>query len=172
MSDPATNTETYELLLEPSEWIPNNQALPVLIYRAALSPSAAADGFETLFSKNGWTGVWRNGVFVYHHYHTKAHEVLGIAAGDATLAIGGPEGSEIEVKAGDCIVLPAGTGHRKLGASSDFAVVGACPPGQHADIRTSAATDEDVASIARLPLPRTDPVEGRGGYLTSAWSGG
>lgn len=170
MVNAAADTEVYEVMLEPSDWIPNNQALPVLVYRAVLAPCAAANGFEPLFAQNGWTGIWRNGVYDYHHYHTGAHEVLGIAAGSATLAIGGSTGSKIEVTAGDCLVLPAGTGHRNLGASSDLAVVGAYPPGQHADIQTSASSNQDLTRIATLPLPEADPVEGPEGYLTRAWA--
>ena len=37
--------------------------------------------FEELFHGNGWGNGWRNGIFPFHHYHSTAHEVLGIAAG-------------------------------------------------------------------------------------------
>jgi uncharacterized protein YjlB len=158
-----------EFILGPSEWVPNNQKLPVLFYWAALAGPDATAEFETQFSRNGWQGIWRNGVFGYHHYHTGAHEVLGIGKGSATLLIGGPTGRELKVSAGDCIVLPAGTGHKNLGAEADFEVVGAYPPGQHADIQTSSASPYQLQAIAKLPLPPSDPLRGADGDLVSAW---
>jgi uncharacterized protein YjlB len=152
-----------------SEWVPNNQKLPVLLYKSLPLAGDAAAAFENRFEQNGWQGTWRNGVFAYQHYHTHAHEVLGIAAGTARLLIGGPTGREMDVAAGDCLVLPAGTGHRRLAASSDFLVVGAYPPGQHADIRTDAPGEEGLHAIAAVALPESDPVEGSDGWLVRLW---
>ncbi|MBX4951251.1 cupin [Rhizobium binae] len=154
-------------IFEPSDWVPNNQRLPVLLYKGLFG-----DGrfdFEGRFAENSWTGIWTNGVFDYQHYHAGAHEVLGVARGSARLLIGGPSGQAIKVTAGDCLVLPAGTGHQNLGCTSDFQVVGAYPKGQHADIQTSAASNEMLAKIASVPLPHSDPVEGPLGFLTKTW---
>lgn len=157
------------IFFEPSEWVPNNRSLPVLVYRSIPLSGDAAKAFEDRFERNGWQGTWRNGVFSYQHYHTRAHEVLGIAAGTALLLIGGPSGREMDVVTGDCLVLPAGTGHRRLDASADFLVIGAYPPRQHADIRTDAPGEEGLRAIGAVPLPETDPVEGRDGALTELW---
>ncbi len=153
-------------MFEPSAWVPNNQRLPVLRYNIDL---ADGEAFDKLFAKNGWFGIWTDGVFDYQHYHTGAHEVLGVKSGTATLLIGGPDGQEIRVAPGDCLILPAGTGHQNLGSSKDFAVVGAYPPEQHADIQRLAATEEMLSTIASLPLPRTDPVHGASGALLKKW---
>jgi uncharacterized protein YjlB len=171
-SNRPTNRLTVEpLMFEASDWVPNHPKLPVLVYRSALDqePDPAAE-FEAGFSRNGWQGIWRNGVFDYHHYHSGAHEVLGIGAGRARLMIGGPSGLEISVNAGDCLVLPAGTGHMRIDASRDFLVVGAYPPGQDADICTSAPSEKQRARIEALARPQTDPLEGAGGALLRFWS--
>lgn len=158
------------VLFERSDWVPNNPVLPVLIYSSAVLPDGdAAETFETLFRRNRWQGLWRDGVFPYQHYHSHAHEVLGIAGGEARLLIGGPAGRELTVRAGDCLVLPAGTGHMRLSASSDFLVVGGYPPGQEADIRIDDAGEEGRAAIAAVALPQSDPVEGRDGTLVRLW---
>jgi uncharacterized protein YjlB len=157
------------ILFEPSEWVPNNRTLPVLVYKSLPLADNAAAAFQDRFDRNGWTGIWRNGVFSYQHYHTHAHEVLGIAGGSARLLIGGPTGKEMDVAAGDCLVLPAGTGHRRLSSSADFLVIGAYPPGQHADICTGEPGEDGLRAIAAVPLPETDPVDGDDGWLIKLW---
>ncbi len=158
------------ILFEASDWVPNNPELPVVLYCQAIADRAdLATAFEERFAENGWEDCWRNGVFPYQHYHTGAHEVLGIARGEARLLIGGTGGRQIDVSAGDCIVLSAGTGHCRISGSPDFLVVGACPPNQTADIRTEAAGPMDWQTIRAVPSPLADPIEGSPGILTRAW---
>ncbi len=145
--------------LERRDWVPNNKSFPVMAYRV-VGPTMGSDNLGQLFAGNGWNGIWRNGVFGYHHYHSGAHEVLGAGRGFATLMIGGPGGITIKVSTGDCLILPAGTGHMKCHSSHDFQVVGAYPPGQHADFQTTAPTLSMLEAIRLLPRPNSDPVFG------------
>ena len=70
------------IMFGPSDWVPNNKNLPVLYYSSVIAANGnLADLFEQRFLANGWQGCWRNGIFSYQHYHTQAHEVLGIAQG-------------------------------------------------------------------------------------------
>ncbi|NLR98144.1 cupin [Rhizobium sp. P38BS-XIX] len=155
--------------LRPLEWVPNNPHFPVIVYRSVLDAADRAEGFEAAFRANGWGGIWRNGVYDFHHYHSTAHEVLGFAEGHADLVIGGPAGREIHVEAGDAVILPAGTGHCRIAASRDFLVIGAYPPDQQADLCRKQPSDEQKAAIGRLGIPMTDPLKGKAGGLRGLW---
>jgi Uncharacterized protein containing double-stranded beta helix domain len=149
-----------------------NSNLPVVIYRQALAAEAvSAEALERLFEENGWPGQWRAGIYDYDHYHSTAHECLGVARGSVRLRLGGPEGRNVSVAAGDVLVLPAGTAHRCIGAEGDLLVVGAYPPGQDWDVLRGEAGERPDADrrIASVPLPQTDPVGGQGGPLLEKW---
>ncbi len=151
-----------------------NSPLPVLVYHDALEADADAAAYEDLFAGNGWLGAWRDGIYPFHHFHSTAHEVLGIAAGRANVMLGGPQGRTFELGSGDVIVLPAGTGHRNLGSSADLLVVGAYPDGMRWDLRRGDPGEhgEALANIAHVPLPDQDPVAGADGPLGEMWRSG
>ncbi len=83
--------------------------------------------------------------------------------------LGGENGHEVTVQAGDVVLLPAGTGHCELEKSADFLVVGAYPPGQSWDICRSAPDAAAQSRMATLPYPGSDPVRGAGGPLQQYW---
>ncbi len=146
-----------------------NSPLPLLLWRAALPADPAA--IERHFAANGWSNAWRNGIHPFQHFHSNAHEVLGIARGHARVLFGGPSGAALDVAAGDVVAIPAGVGHCRLAASADLLVVGAYPGGAEWDLRRSAPAEaEEVRrNIARVPLPDRDPVDGAEGSLLRLW---
>jgi uncharacterized protein YjlB len=153
--------------------IPNNPVLPLLVYPKAIlvhqgDPAAIC---EMVFAANGWGNSWRNGIYSFHHYHSTAHEVLAIARGQATVHLGGEQGVQLEVDAGDVIVIPAGVGHKNLGSSPDLLVVGAYPAGQRWDLCDGSPGQRRQAlrNIAAVPLPLADPVYGEQGPLIERW---
>ncbi len=150
-----------------------NSPLPVLAYHGVPGIGSPGD-CAALFAANGWLGAWVDGIYPFHHFHSTAHEVLGIVAGSASVTLGGPHGTTVEVGRGDVLVLPAGTGHLNAGQSPDLVVVGAYPGGMWCDLRRGdpAERDEVLANIAAVPVPDTDPVHGPGGPLIEAWRQG
>ena len=110
---------------------PNNPKWPFVLYRGCVQLKEAYDPaaiIEDLFEANGWADSWRDGIYDYVHYHSRIHEVLGIARGTGRVRFGGDKGRIVALKAGDVAILPAGTGHQCLKASDDFLVIGAYPP--------------------------------------------
>ena len=171
---PAAPMSVETQLLADDGLIPNNPKLPLVIYRQVFGRNGLAAtperAFDDLFRANGWTGSWVDGIYDYHHYHSTAHEVLGIAAGHAKVQFGGPHGLVCKLRAGDVAVVPAGVGHCCLEAKN-LVVVGAYPHGQKWDLCRDTEVDRAKAldNIPWVPLPQSDPVLGPGGPLVVCW---
>ena len=168
----SANVGTWQL--DDDGTIPNNSDLPLLLYRQAVTPPEhdPAAVFEALFTANGWPAAWRNGIFPFHHFHSTAHEVLGVFSGSATACFGGESGVEITVSAGDVVVIPAGVGHKALEASADLGIVGAYPVGSSPDLCRGAPGERPrcVDAIAQVAVPDRDPLYGAEGPLRQHWS--
>jgi len=152
---------------------PNNR-LPLVVYRGALELDEAYDPaavFEKTFARHGWREAWRDGIYDFLHFHSATHEVLGFARGKVTIEFGGRRGRTLTLHAGDVAVLPAGIGHRCVTASDDLLVVGAYPASGRYDEPKPDEIDyaDALASIAKVKLPRQDPVYGAGGPLIDLW---
>ncbi|MDQ0326678.1 uncharacterized protein YjlB [Rhodopseudomonas julia] len=169
--DLSVAVESYDF--EPSSGIPNSK-LPTLIYRGGLDePVRMAGAADTILTRNMWQGVWVWSIYPFWHFHTKGHEVLACVCGSARVGLGGDDGIETDLNAGDVVVIPAGVGHRRLSATEDFSVVGAYPKGQEGDITKPEEIDFEEArkKAASVPLPDTDPIYGREGPLFEYWKG-
>ena len=165
--------------VQPEQWhfeddgVFPNSPLPLLFYRKVITadekPSASI--FEQHFAENDWTNSWRNGVYSFPHYHSTSHEVLGVYSGTANLRLGGQHGQNLEVHAGDVIVIPAGVAHQNISASDDFGVVGAYPDGRDWDLLRGLPDERPKAdqNIAALPIPDNDPVYGAKSPLRQIW---
>jgi uncharacterized protein YjlB len=153
--------------------IPNHPTFPLIVYRGVVGFSDAFDPaavFEELFQKNGWGDSWRDGIYDYVHYHSRIHEVLGIARGSGKVQFGGKRGRTLTLKVGDVAILPAGTGHQCLSASKDFLVIGAYPPtGKYDECTDIEDHKRAVKTIPKVVLPRKDPVYGTTGPLKAKW---
>ncbi len=153
---------------------PNNERLPLLVYQGALAlpHSNPAAMVEDLFESNGWNGTWRNGIYGFHHYHSTAHEVLGVFGGYAKVQLGGEKGITLTVRRGDVVIIPAGVAHKNLGAGGNFGVVGAYPSRQRPDMCYGKAGERPQADdrIAGVSLPRMDPIYGVSGPLKAHWT--
>lgn len=160
-------------LLEPAGEIPNHPRWPLLVYPGAVRIVGAdpAAAFEQAFARNAWPAAWRNGVFPFHHYHSNAHEVLGIYEGEVTVQFGGEAGVLVTARPGDVIVLPAGTGHKRISSRGSLGVVGAYPEGSHPDTcrASGGGARQAAAAVARVPLPGCDPLYGADGPLFQYW---
>lgn len=160
-------------LLPPNGEIPNNRRLPVVLYRKLLNKflPKKAEHFERVFRANGWRGTWHDSIYPYCHFHSNAHEVLGIARGTVAVELGGAGGRVLRLTAGDLVLLPAGVGHRRVRGSPNLIVVGAYPAGQQKyNICTSLSECRDAKKrIATVALPEHDPFFGPSGPLKRLW---
>lgn len=151
---------------------PNNE-LPVVVYKTAwkLSFLFPAAFIARKFKKNNWTNTWQNCVYGYQHYHSTAHEVLGVYKGETKLQLGGENGKVITLKKGDVIVIPAGVAHKNLTPENDFKCVGAYPSGSNYDLNYGKPGERPLTdkNIVEVPLPSKDPVLGISGPLLMKW---
>lgn len=139
-----------------------NSAQPVVLHRAVEAPGAdAADRLTARFAAHGWSGGWVAGIYEFEHYHSTAHEVLGVAAGTARVRLGGPGGDVVDIAPGDVVAIPAGVAHRCL-EESRLRVVGAYAGGRTPDLLRGEPGERPAADarIAAVPPPDADPVTG------------
>lgn len=163
----------HHFYLKDDGIFPNNERLPVLLYKNALNilPFVGSNMVTASFEKNNWSNSWKSGVYTYHHYHSTTHEVLGIYKGATVLQLGGEKGPKLHVEKGDVLIIPAGVAHKNLQRERDILCVGAYPDGKVYDMNYGLKSERARAdkNIARLPIPAKDPVFGVTGELQKFW---
>ena len=168
-----TQLDIQTYILKENGYFPNNSSLPLLIYRSVIRFEGRDPGqeVENLFHENHWNNSWQDGIFRFHHYHSNAHEVLGIYRGIVKVQLGGEGSLTTELGKGDVVVIPAGVAHRNMGASGDFACVGAYPGNSGYDMNYGKEGERPKTdmNIDRVTLPERDPVYGEKGPLFTHW---
>ena len=170
----AKDKPKYEsFILDDDGTYPNNAKLQLIILHKVFDakPEVHPATIEKTFRENGWDNSWRNGLYTFHHYHSTAHEALGIYSGWVKAQFGGPEGKVATAQAGDVLIIPAGVSHKNVDQSPDFRVVGVYPRDQTWDMNYGKPTERPQADehIKNVPLPETDPVFGKTGPLILLW---
>jgi len=159
MSKPPVQT----FFLKPTKLVPNSH-LPLLYYPAAFPKDVSADTIEAHFTKNNWDPQWRFGMYKQAHFHTTTHEALGIFRGSARVRFGASDKEsaeevgaiEVDVAAGDALIIPCGVAHRCVEDRGGFMMVGAYPQGaKQWDLNYGGEGKELQAT-----LPEMDPVLG------------
>ncbi len=152
---------------------PNNDVLPVIIYTNVFDfgHQNHAELIKKVFKDNGWFRSWTNGIYDFNHYHSNNHECLGMATGWVKVLLGGDTGHIFDLKAGDAVLLPAGTSHKRIACSDDFSCVGTYSIDLEYNMKYGRASEYDasVKQISTLPLPATDPIYGVDGPVKKLW---
>lgn len=163
--------EILEIQLVENKTFPNNPQLPVLLYKNVFGKEVTPNEIEECFYKNNWTGSWRNGIYDFQHYHSTAHEALGVYGGWAKVQLGGDNSDIVTIEKGDLVVLPAGIAHKRIESGDGFAVVGAYPDRQQWDMNYGKAEEVKLAkqNILKVRLPSNDPVMGENGRMFDYW---
>jgi uncharacterized protein YjlB len=173
MQDICLTLMTQEIIIADDGTFPGNR-LPALLYKNVLDIPLLfpATHVRHLFKKNDWSNSWDAGIFTYHHYHSVTHEVLGIYSGKATVQLGDDNGPKILLAKGDVLVIPAGVAHKNLDEENQVGVIGAYPDGRDYDMNYGKPGERPQAdeNITRVPIPLTDPLQGKNGELTKRWN--
>ena len=124
--------EPESYVLRSTTYVPNNM-FPVLVYRSVLPQPIDEKTTTDLLEQNEYErkGLW-TGTPV-HHFHPNTHECYAVISGFSIMHVGRGQldhlaaGQQLTVKAGDVVVMPAGTAHMNVSMSDDYLFVGVYP---------------------------------------------
>lgn len=156
--------------------VPNHPSFPLVLYHDVFLRDGSAlssDEVIAVFRSNGWRGAWVNGIFPFHHYHARSHEVIANLGTPVEVQFGGSSGPVVTVETGAAAAIPAGVGHCRLSGADGLVIVGAYPIGQESwDLKRAddpghyAMAKEEIALVGR---PDRDPVTGSESPLLECW---
>jgi uncharacterized protein YjlB len=162
-----------QYILKDDGQFPNSE-LPVLVYKAAIRlPFFLKAAFvRNIFKRHHWTNNWKDGVYTFHHYHSNTHEVMAVIKGSSIIQLGGEKGIHVKVEKGDVLLIPAGVAHCNLGKKKDLICVGGYPGGVDYDMNYGKKAERPAADkkIAKVKMPRFDPVTGKSDPLHKIWN--
>ncbi|QDS67544.1 hypothetical protein FKW77_002596 [Venturia effusa] len=145
-----------------------------------------------MFKSNGWHTQWilRYGETQQSHYHSRAHECMAVLSGTATIRFGAADlttdlkkstwedaheaGVEVEAKAGDVFLIPAGVAHKTFDTSPkrDFALL---TPGQGRGIEVEDGNVEEALKRVTLEgfcMMGAYPEDGKWDFATGGEDAG
>lgn len=152
--------EVRQYILPPTRLMPNSP-LPLIHYVSLFHPDVTPSHVNDVLISNGWSSKWlvRYGPNQKSHYHSKAHEAMVVLSGSARILFGvadmysddrtdnygdlGQEagGIELDAKAGDVFVLPAGLAHKSYKPTPSLGFKRLSPGDGH-DV-----TEEDMKTV-------------------------
>ncbi|KAF5718379.1 cupin domain-containing protein [Fusarium mundagurra] len=155
---------SVECYLVPRTEDAPNSRLPILVYRDVLPQPRTEETVTRFLTTHRWEkrGTW--GHIAIRHFHPNSHECYG--------KIQDGKGVEVPVRAGDVVLLPAGTAHSSLESSSTYRYIGVypkgCPKWRNEMGKKSSSLFQDT--IDKVDMPEDDPVYGPDGPLPTLWS--
>ncbi|CAJ1949630.1 unnamed protein product [Cylindrotheca closterium] len=156
-SGASTNFDIFRLFMDDDGTFPNNLYQPLLLYKNAWKGNEQ-EARRAITKGNHWTSPWAWGVFPYHHYHSKAWEILVCIQGEANVQMGGSTGPTVLVEKGDVVYVPPGFAHKQLDDRNGFTLLGAYPTeslagGDSIDTLTGKPTPAERDNIAHCVVP-------------------
>eukprot|EP00980_Cylindrotheca_fusiformis_P008349 scaffold1754_cov105-Cylindrotheca_fusiformis.AAC.11 len=159
--NPQVSFDIFHLLMDDDGTFPNNPDHPLVLYKYAWKGRQEREARRMIENSQKWTSPWAWGVFPYHHYHSKAWELLVCVRGEANVQLGGEKGPTVLVETGDVVFVPPGFAHKQLDDRNGFTLLGSYPTeslnGTSIDTLTGAPTQEQRNNIAQCPVPE-DPL--------------
>ena len=141
---------------------PNNDQYPTLLLKSVFD-GTQAEGVRRITNDGKWTPPWAWGIFEYHHYHSRAWELLLCVRGEASVQLGGSTGPTVSISRGDSVLIPPGVAHKQLNANGGFTLLGAYPTQDFdgsIDTLTGLPTSEQRDRIKACFVPLTEPITG------------
>lgn len=140
----------------------NNDMYPTLLLKSVFD-GTQAEGVRRITNDGKWTPPWAWGIFEYHHYHSRAWELLLCVRGEASVQLGEPTGPTVSISRGDSVLVPPGVAHKQLNANGGFTLLGAYPTHDFdgsIDTLTGLPTAEQRNRIKACFVPLTEPITG------------